>query len=88
MLSIPGGIDGIFNMFEYDSDLNYDAEQMKADIEKYGLYTYEDFAEYIPEEVYNMFQAQYFKIAVGKGHITFEEIVAYIEHYLVKHGYV
>jgi len=88
MLSIPGGIDGIFNMFEYDSDLNYDAEQMKADIEKYGLYTYEDFAEYIPEEVYNMFQAQYFKIAVGKGHITFEKIVAYIEHYLVKHGYV
>ncbi len=88
MLSIPGGIDGIFNMFEYDSDLNYDAEQMKADIEKYGLYTYEDFAEYIPEEVYNMFQAQYFKIAVGKGHITFEQIIGYIEHYLVKHGYV
>ena len=30
--------------------MTYDEEQMLADIEKYGLYTYEDFEEYVPEE--------------------------------------
>ena len=61
---------------------------MAKDIETYGLYTYEDFAEYMPEEVYNMFPAQYFKVAVGKGYITFDEIVSLIERYLVGHGIV
>jgi len=88
MFSIPGGIDGIFNMFEYGEDLKYDEEQMRKDIETYGLYTYEDFADYIPEEVFNMFQTQYFKVAVGKGHITYEGILELIDIYLKRHGFV
>ena len=88
MLSIPGGIEGLFNFFEYDESLGYDKEQMEKDIETYGLYTYDDFAAYMPEEVYNMFQAQYFKISVGKGYITFEEILELIDRYLVEHGYI
>ena len=89
LLSIPGGMEGIFNFFEYGENLAYDAEQMEKDIEKYGLYTYEDFAEYVPYEVYEyMFPAKYYKVAVGKGLITFEEILELIEHYLVAHGYV
>ena len=88
MFSIPGGIDGIFNMFEYDENLKYDEEQMRKDIETYGLYTYEDFAEYIPEEVFNMFQTKYFKIAVGKGHITYEGILELIDIYLKRHGFI
>ncbi|MBO5287674.1 MAG: InlB B-repeat-containing protein [Clostridia bacterium] len=88
LLSIPGGINGIFNFFEYGENLAYDLEQMEKDIEKYGLYTYEDFAEYVPYEVYEyMFPAKYYKIAVGKGLITFEGILELIEHYLVAHGY-
>ena len=31
--------------------MKYDAEMMQADIETYGLYTYEDFKDYIPEEI-------------------------------------
>ena len=88
LLSMSGGIEGIFNIFEYGEDLKYDEEQMQKDIEEYGLYTYEDFAEYVSEDVYNMFPAQYFKVAVGKGHITYEGILALVEEYLVKHGYV
>ena len=88
MFSIPGGIDGIFNVFEYDENLKYDEEQMQKDIETYGLYTYEDFAEYIPKEVFDMFQTPYFKVAVGKGHITYEGILELIEKYLVKHGFI
>ena len=74
--SMPGGIEGLFNFFEYDENLRYDEEQMAEDIAKYGLYTYEDFAPYLPEELYYAFQAPYFKVAVGKGMITFEEIIA------------
>ena len=88
MLSFPGGIEGLFNFFEYDEDLKYDEEKMKDDIEKYGLYTYEDFAAYMPEEVYHMFQAQYFKISVEKGYMTFDDIVRLIERYLIGHGFV
>jgi len=88
LLSIPGGMDGLFNFFEYDKDLAYDSEKMEQDIEKYGLYTYEDFAEYVPYEVFEyMFPAKYYKIAVGKGLITFDEIIGLIEFYLVANGY-
>ncbi|MBQ2735570.1 MAG: hypothetical protein IJF33_07025, partial [Clostridia bacterium] len=88
LFSMPGGIEGLFNFFEYDESLKYDEEKMAEDIEKYGLYTYEDFAPYMPEEVYQCFQAPYYKVAVEKGMITFEEIVGLIEKYLVQHGIV
>ena len=86
LFSIPGGIEGLFNIFEYGEGLKYDEEKMQADIEKYGLYTYEDFAEYIPEEVYNAFPAAYFKVSIGKGYLTFDKILEYIEAYVVKNG--
>lgn len=89
LLSIPGGMDGIFNYFEYGENLAYDSEKMTEDIKKYGLYTYEDFADYVPYEVFEyMFPAKYYKIAVGKGLITFEEIIELVDYYLVSHGYV
>lgn len=86
LFSIPGGIDGLFNIFEYGDGLKYNEEKMQADIDKYGLYSYEDFAEYLPEELYNAFPAPYFKVSVGKGYVTFEEILGYIHTYLVKNG--
>ena len=86
LFSIPGGIEGLFNIFEYGEGLKYDEEKMQADIDKYGLYTYEDFAEYIPEEVYNAFPAAYFKVSIGKGYLTFEQILGYIQDYVVKNG--
>ena len=69
-------------LFEFDDDLQYNEEQMQLDIEKYGLYTYEDFAEYIPYEVFEMFPAPYLKVAVGKGLITFDGIVELIDRYI------
>lgn len=77
MLSIPGGITGLFNIFEVDSEtMMFDAEQMAADIAQYGLFTYEEFAELVPvsEEVFDAFNAQYFKVAIGKGLIDIEGI--------------
>ena len=86
LFSIPGGITGLFNIFEYGDDLVYDAEKMQADIEKYGLFTYEDFEEYLPEEICNMFPAAYLKVSIGKGLMTFDDILRYIDQFIVKNG--
>ena len=80
--NIPGGITGLVNYFEYDADLKYNEEAMQRDIEKYGLYSYADFSDYISEAAYNSSPAVHLKVAVGKGMITFEQIVEIIEYLL------
>lgn len=84
MLSMPAGIEGLFNFFEYDETLRYDQELMAQDIETYGLYTYDDFKEILPYEIYLLFPAPYLKVSVGKGYITFEHINYLIDFYLGK----
>jgi len=75
MLSMPGGIEGLFNIFEVDTDtMSYNAEKMAADIETYGLFTYEDFAALIPEEAFYAFNGAWLKVAMGKGMLTWEDI--------------
>ena len=64
MLSMPGGIDGLFNIFDVDAEtMKYDEVSMQLDIESYGLFTYEEFITYLnlPEEVFEAFNAQYLK---------------------------
>jgi len=68
--------------FEIGEGMKYDEEKMKADIEKYGQYTYEDFAEYCTYEQFIGFNFADWKVAVGKGFITFEEIVYLINSYV------
>ena len=60
--------------FEIGEDMKYDEEKMQADIEKYGLYTYEDFAEYCTYEQFIALGLANFKVSVAKGYITWEEI--------------
>lgn len=72
---------GMVNFFEYDENMTYDKQLMQQDIEKYGLYTYDDFKEYVSIEVFNAFPFKYFKVAVGKGLISFEEILLLINYY-------
>ena len=80
--NIPGDITGLVNYFEYDADLKYNEEAMARDIEKYGLYTYADFSDYISEAAYNSSPAVHLKVAVGKGMITFEQILDVINYLL------
>ncbi len=72
----------IFNYFAFGEGVMFDKEMMQSDIEKYGLYTYEDFADYLTYEQFVAFNVQYFKIAVGKGNYTYEGILALIDNYL------
>lgn len=72
----------LFNYFAFGEGVKFDTEQMQSDIEQYGLYTYDDFADYLTYEQFVGFNVQYFKIAVGKGYYTYEGILDLIAEYL------
>ena len=84
MLSMPGGVGGLFNIFEVDPEtLTYDYEQMEQDIAQYGLYTYEELNALCPlsEDMFNAAGGAYLKISIGKGNLTEEELIAMITRY-------
>lgn len=84
MLTMPGGIAGLFNIFEVDSEnMRYDEDLFYRDIEIYGTYTYEEFAGLLPvtEELFNAVNGQYLKVAIGKGLIDIQTLSEYTERY-------
>ena len=84
MLSMPGGISGLFNIFEGDSEtMMYDTAAMAADIEEYGLFTYEELNAIVPvpEAIFDAVNGQYLKVSIGKGLITYEQIGELIDLY-------
>ncbi len=73
MLSIEAGLNGLYNIFEYDpGTLAFDKEKMDADIKKYGLLGYEDFEKYFPKEIYDLLPCKYLAVSIGKGLITWD----------------
>ena len=86
MLSMPSfNFDamGMVNIFEYDEDLTYNEEKMQADIDTYGLFTYEEFSAYMSYEDYCKAPIQYFKVAIGKGNLTWEQIELTLQYLAV-----
>ena len=82
ILSTSAYLDPLLNVFDINEDtLAYDAELVQSDIEKYGLYTYADFEGLISEEAFELYNAAYLKIAVGKGYITWDDILELIDIY-------
>jgi len=85
MLSMPGGVGGLFNIFEVDPEtMTYDKQAMERDIKTYGLYTYEDLQALVPSLTREMFDAAggaYLKVSIGKGNMTMDELVAMVERY-------
>ena len=84
MLSMPGGVGGLFNIFEVDAEtMTYDYEQMQKDIETYGLYTYEELNAICPlsEEMFNAAGGAYLKISIAKGNLTVDELIYMINRY-------
>ena len=57
-------------------------ELKEIDIMKYGLYTYEEWKEHFTYEQFIAFNVKYFKISIGKGLFTEEDIYYYIEKHL------
>ena len=77
---MPGATMPLWNMFEYSNGVGYCQESMQQDIEKYGLYTAEDFADYLSTEEFNAIPIKYMKVAVGKGLLTEKDVIAFIEY--------
>ena len=81
---MPGATEGLINIFTVDGEaMKYDSAQLATDIATYGLFTYEEFAAIypVPEEIFNAFNAQYLKVSIGKGLITYEELGNLISRY-------
>lgn len=82
LLCVSDDIEGLYNIFELDENMKVNQEKKAADIEKYGLYTYEEWADVFTYEQFMAFNVQYFKVAIGKGLFTYEDIFLYIEKHL------
>lgn len=86
MLSMPGGVGGLFNIFDVDAEtLMYDFEAMQKDIETYGLYTYEELNAICPlsEAMFEAAGGAYLKVSIGKGNLTEHELIRMINRYSV-----
>jgi len=64
----------ILNTFDFDASCGYDIPKMQADIENYGLFEYSEWEEYLTKEEFEAFRGEYYKITLGKGIMTLEQI--------------
>ena len=71
-------IPGFLTYFEFGEGYMYDAEKLQQDIETYGLYTYDDWKDYVSYEEYVALNGQYLKIVIGKGYLTYNDILGLI----------
>ena len=84
MLSMPGGIAGLFNIFEVDDEtMAYNTTLMQQDIETYGLFTYEELNAIAPlsKEMFEKCGGAYLKISLGKDNLNINDLIYYIERY-------
>lgn len=82
ILSTSAFLDPLLNVFDINPETYaYNIDQMMKDIEEYGLYTYDDFEGLIDEKAFELYNAAYLKVAVGKGYITWDDIIELINIY-------
>lgn len=77
-------VTGWFDYFDFGDMMKYNEDKVADDINQYGLYEYEDF-EYlgVTYEQFIAFNGPYLKILVGKGIVTYEDILNLISEYVV-----
>lgn len=79
MLSMEGGLSGLFNIFDYNPNtLAFDKVKKNADIKKYGLLSYKDFERFFPKEIYDLLPCKYLGVSIGKGLITWKIFESYV----------
>ena len=86
MLSMPGGVGGLFNIFDVDvATMSYDLTAIAEDIATYGLFTYEEMNAIVPlsRDMFEAAGGAYLKVSIGKGNLTMDELVYMIERYSV-----
>lgn len=68
--------------FKVDKNFKYVEEEKLADIEKYGLYTYEEWSDILSYEQFQLLMGEYYKIYVGKGYADIEYLKYMISRFL------
>jgi hypothetical protein len=69
------------SIFKIVDGYKYDPEAMEADIDKYGLFEFSDFAAYMTEDEFIYMGIKYYKIGVGKGYYTIEDLIKLAEYF-------
>ena len=82
-LSVTHVLVDIINTFDFGDNLMYDQEKMMADIETYGLYTYDEWEEYCDVSVFDEYNIPVMHIGVCKGLYTKEYIIGLINTYVL-----
>ena len=82
-LSVTHVLVDVINSFDFGEDLMYDAEKMVADIEKYGLYTYDEWEAYCDISVFDQYNIPVMKVGISKGLYTKEYIIGLINTYVL-----
>jgi len=77
MLSLPDDVDEYLNVYSFKEDLTIDQQQLKKDIEKYGLLEYKENDLY-SKQMYEDFNVKYYNIIIGKGISTRDRMVSKI----------
>ena len=81
-ISVPGVVSNfLVNIYEYDENMKINEYQTLLDIDRYGLFTYEDLAIYANKDMFDILKLQYLKIGIGKGLYTMEDVIKYLEYY-------
>jgi len=72
---------GRFEYFKFDdNEVKWDAKDKQENIDKYGLYTWEEWKEIIPDkEMFYAWNGPYFKILMDKGVVTMDDIYYMLE---------
>jgi len=75
LISVVDDVVYAMNAFALDENLKIDPVKKQADIDKYGLFRYEE-CQFSSREDYENWNYQYIKIFVGKGLISWDEIIS------------
>ena len=71
-------VPGFLTYFEYGDNYTFDVKKKANDIETYGLYTYEEWKDYVSYEEFVALNGQYLKIILGKGYLTIDDVFVLI----------
>ena len=82
-LSVTHVLVDVINSFDFGENLMYDQDKMIADIEMYGLYTYDEWEEYCDISVFDQYNIPVMKVGISKGLYTKEYIIGLINTYVL-----
>ena len=82
-LSVTHVLVDVINSFDFNRNMRYNRKKMQNDIEKYGLYTYDEWEEYCDISVFEQYNIPVMKVGISKGLYTKEYIVGLINTYVL-----